>query len=275
MNINLYMTTTLLCCLFGAAEADIYIQQLFENLMMDYNKNVRPVKNASDALIVKFGANLCRLIDVDEVNQVLTTSLWLEIQWTDSKLAWNPEDWGGIKKIHIPSDQIWIPDILLYNNADGEPHISVVSLAMVDYKGTVIWMPPSIYKSLCPINIQYFPYDVQQCYLKFGGWSHDGQLLDLQPIPPKMDDIIETRIDADGIEFQYLELGMGLSFYHESAEWDLLSATSSRYVQIYPGCCGQEYYIDIRYTIIIRRKALFFTVIIVIPCMLIGKEQSI
>uniref|UniRef100_A0A914RT46 Neurotransmitter-gated ion-channel ligand-binding domain-containing protein n=1 Tax=Parascaris equorum TaxID=6256 RepID=A0A914RT46_PAREQ len=55
------------------AEADIYIQQLFENLMMDYNKNVRPVKNASDALIVKFGANLCRLIDVDEVNQVLTT----------------------------------------------------------------------------------------------------------------------------------------------------------------------------------------------------------
>uniref|UniRef100_A0A915C4H5 Neurotransmitter-gated ion-channel ligand-binding domain-containing protein n=1 Tax=Parascaris univalens TaxID=6257 RepID=A0A915C4H5_PARUN len=270
MNINLYMTTTLLCCLFGAAEADIYIQQLFENLMMDYNKNVRPVKNASDALIVKFGANLCRLIDVDEVNQVLTTSLWLEIQWTDSKLAWNPEDWGGIKKIHIPSDQIWIPDILLYNNADGEPHISVVSLAMVDYKGTVIWMPPSIYKSLCPINIQYFPYDVQQCYLKFGGWSHDGQLLDLQPIPPKMDDIIETRIDADGIEFQYLELGMGLSFYHESAEWDLLSATSSRYVQIYPGCCGQEYYIDIRYTIIIRRKALFFTVIIVIPCMLIA-----
>uniref|UniRef100_F1L897 Acetylcholine receptor subunit alpha-type unc-38 n=1 Tax=Ascaris suum TaxID=6253 RepID=F1L897_ASCSU len=85
-----------------------------------------------------------------------------------------------------------------------------------------------------------------------------------------MDDIIETRIDADGIEFQYLELGMGLSFYHESAEWDLLSATSSRYVQIYPGCCGQEYYIDIRYTIIIRRKALFFTFIIVIPCMLIA-----
>uniref|UniRef100_A0A914RK91 Neurotransmitter-gated ion-channel ligand-binding domain-containing protein n=1 Tax=Parascaris equorum TaxID=6256 RepID=A0A914RK91_PAREQ len=34
------------------------------------------------------------------------------------KLAWNPEDWGGIKKIHIPSDQIWIPDILLYNKYD-------------------------------------------------------------------------------------------------------------------------------------------------------------
>ncbi|VDK63090.1 unnamed protein product [Anisakis simplex] len=88
-------------------------------------------------------------------------------------------------------------------------------MTMVDYTGAVIWMPPSIYKSLCQMDMQYFPYDVQQCYLKFGGWSHDGHLLDLQPIPPQIDDIIETRIDKDGVEFQYLELGMGLSFYHE------------------------------------------------------------
>ncbi|VDK18503.1 unnamed protein product [Anisakis simplex] len=118
--------------LFGITQADVYVEQLFEHLLKNYNKNVRPVKNASDALVVKFGANLFRLIDVDEVNEVLTTSLWLEIvssqsytvvllytlsvkQWTDSKLSWNPEDWGGTKKIHIPSDEIWIPDILLYN----------------------------------------------------------------------------------------------------------------------------------------------------------------
>ncbi|KAK6059093.1 hypothetical protein COOONC_03275 [Cooperia oncophora] len=51
----------------------------------------------------------------DEVNQVLTTNLWLEMQWFDYKLSWEPTRWGGIKKLHIPSDQIWIPDILLYN----------------------------------------------------------------------------------------------------------------------------------------------------------------
>lgn len=36
-------------------------------------------------------------------------------QWQDRKLVWNPAEWGGIKKIHVPSDQIWTPDILLYN----------------------------------------------------------------------------------------------------------------------------------------------------------------
>lgn len=59
--------------------ANKHVSQLLENLLTDYNKAVRPVHNASDALKVKFGANLCRLIDVDEVNQVLTTSLWLEM----------------------------------------------------------------------------------------------------------------------------------------------------------------------------------------------------
>jgi len=34
-------------------------------------------------------------------------------QWYDYKLIWEPEKFDNIKKLHIPSDQIWIPDILL------------------------------------------------------------------------------------------------------------------------------------------------------------------
>uniref|UniRef100_A0A1I7T984 Neur_chan_LBD domain-containing protein n=1 Tax=Caenorhabditis tropicalis TaxID=1561998 RepID=A0A1I7T984_9PELO len=231
---------------FLSVRANKHVSQLLENLLTDYNKAVRPVHNASDALKVKFGANLCRLIDVDEVNQVLTTSLWLEMQWYDKKLTWNPSDWGGVEYIHIPSDQIWIPDIVLYNNADGEPHITITSLAKIDNHGRVVWQPPSIYKSFCPINIKYFPYDWQTCEMKFGGWSNDGETLDLYQIPVDVDDIPQVKQQEDGVEFLYLEKGLGLSFYHESAEWDLLSATSSRYAQIYPGCCGQQYYIDIK-----------------------------
>ncbi|KAK6760411.1 hypothetical protein RB195_021759 [Necator americanus] len=201
MHYTLLADNVLHLSLIVEVSADRYVTQLLENLLMDYNKNVRPVKNASDALQVKFGANLCRLIDVDEVNQVLTTSLWLEM-----------------------------------------------------------------------INIEYFPYDSQECHLKFGGWSNDGQTLALEQIPVNIQDKPERRVDSTGTEFLYLEQGLGLSFYHESAEWDLLSATSSRYAQIYPGCCGQQFYIDIRYNIVIRRKAIFFTVMLTIPCMLIANS---
>lgn len=37
-------------------------------------------------------------------------------------------------------------------SADGDPNINVVSLAMVDYNGTVFWQPPSMYKSLCEVK---------------------------------------------------------------------------------------------------------------------------
>lgn len=88
-------------------------------------------------------------------------------QWYDYKLKWDPTKFNNIKKLHIPSDQIWIPgkkffsymnanyyipsDILLYNNADGEPHISIMSDAIVYYTGLVVWKPPSIYKSFCTV----------------------------------------------------------------------------------------------------------------------------
>ncbi len=35
--------------------------------------------------------------------------------WNDYGLVWNPEDYGNIQTIRIPSTRIWIPDILLYN----------------------------------------------------------------------------------------------------------------------------------------------------------------
>uniref|UniRef100_A0A914MJN6 Neurotransmitter-gated ion-channel ligand-binding domain-containing protein n=1 Tax=Meloidogyne incognita TaxID=6306 RepID=A0A914MJN6_MELIC len=41
-----------------------YDYQLYEDLMYFYNKNVRPVKNSTQPLDVKFGASLIRIIDV-------------------------------------------------------------------------------------------------------------------------------------------------------------------------------------------------------------------
>ena len=46
-----------------------------------------------------------------------------------------------------------------------------------------VWKPPSIYKSFCSIDIEYFPYDTQTCRMKFGGWTYNGFLLDVRQLP--------------------------------------------------------------------------------------------
>ena len=40
--------------------------------------------------------------------------------------------------------------------------------AVVDHDGTVNFLPPGLFKSTCQIEIRHFPFDVQECNLKFG-----------------------------------------------------------------------------------------------------------
>ena len=38
---------------------------------------------------------------------------------------------------------------------------------------------PTVLKSVCRVNVRYFPFDTQRCQLQFGSWSHHGFELDL------------------------------------------------------------------------------------------------
>nr|CAD7449540.1 unnamed protein product [Timema bartmani] len=44
--------------------------------------------------------------------------------WYDYKLHWEPKEYGGVHMLHVPSDHIWRPDIVLYNK---HPFLKVVS----------------------------------------------------------------------------------------------------------------------------------------------------
>lgn len=63
---------------------------------------------------------------------------------------------------------------------------------------------PGILKSTCYIDVRWFPFDVQKCDLKFGSWTHNGWLLDLQ------------MIDVD------------VSTYIPNGEWDLVGKKKNR-----------------------------------------------
>lgn len=59
------------------------------------------------------------LINVDEKNQIMQTNVWLTLKWNDCHFGWNPQDYHGIESIRVPSERLWSPDVVLFNNADG------------------------------------------------------------------------------------------------------------------------------------------------------------
>ena len=36
-------------------------------------------------------------------------------EWLDYKLAWDPTEYGLVDILYVPSEEIWLPDIVLYN----------------------------------------------------------------------------------------------------------------------------------------------------------------
>nr|XP_014289941.2 acetylcholine receptor subunit alpha-like 1 [Halyomorpha halys] len=182
--------------------------------------------------------------------KVLFNSLLFQ-EWNDYKLKWNPEDYGGVDTLHVPSEHIWLPDIVLYNNADGNYEVTIMTKAILHHTGKVVWKPPAIYKSFCEINVEYFPFDEQTCFMKFGSWTYDGYLVDLRHM--------SQSPDSDTIE-----IGIDLQDYYLSVEWDIMKVPAVRNEKFY-SCC-EEPYPDIIFNITLRRKTLFYTVNLIIPC---------
>jgi hypothetical protein len=135
-------------------------------------------------------------------------------------LKWDRKQYGDIDDIRLPVNRIWTPDIVLYNYADTrlEEKREVMVLVMAD--GTVKWRPPGIFKSTCQINIQKFPYDHQNCSMKFGSWTYDGDSIDIQ--------FYDNTRDINLIE------------YTESNEWEIITAKGVRNEKKYE-CCKEVY----------------------------------
>ncbi|XP_073435439.1 neuronal acetylcholine receptor subunit beta-4 [Dendrobates tinctorius] len=207
-----------------------------------YNKLIRPAFNNTQLVSIQLQLSLAQLISVNEREQIMTTNVWLNQEWVDYRLTWNPAEYDGIRKLRIPSKQIWLPDIVLYNNADGTYEVSLFTNAIVQNNGSIAWLPPAIYKSACKIEVKHFPFDQQNCTLKFRSWTYDYTEIDL---------VLSTD-------------SASMDDFTPSGEWDIIKLPGRRTVNSL-----DPTYVDVTYDFIIKRKPLFYTINLIIPCILI------
>ncbi|CAJ0574943.1 unnamed protein product, partial [Mesorhabditis spiculigera] len=111
---------------------------------------------------------------VDVSRQSLMAYAQIELNWTDPRLTWDPEDYGGVELIYVDSDYLWIPAEILGSslstkktNKDQRYPCRVQSNGSVEY---VLAVRMELY---CIMDIQLFPFDTQICELSFIPYGYD------------------------------------------------------------------------------------------------------
>lgn len=242
------LTILAICIHPGSGSRDE--ERLVRDLFRGYNKLIRPVQNMTQKVEVAFGLAFIQLISVNEKNQIMKSNVWLRLVWNDYQLQWDEADYGGISVLRLPPDKVWKPDIVLFNNADGNYEVRYKSNVLIYPDGEVLWIPPAIYQSSCTIDVTYFPFDQQTCIMKFGSWTFTGDQVSLS--------LFNNKGHVD------------LSDYWKSGTWDIIEVPAYLNVHNNTQVGQQPTETDITFYITIRRKTLFYTVNLILPTVLIS-----
>lgn len=206
---------------------------LFEELFKNYNKNIRPViAGENDAVQLSAGMTLQQILEVDEEQGTLKTSVWMSYDWHDRFLTWNHSVYP-MSEIRVPSEDIWTPDLEVYNSIKN-PTITArdQTRVVLDFTGNIIWIPPYQLTTSCKFDMHWYPFDEQKCSIKMGSWTYNGFMVNLNLKEPEQ---------------------MDTGTYVMNDDWELLGAPCSRNEVKYE-CCPESYY-DITCDIKIRRRS--------------------
>ena len=151
------------------------------------------------------------------------------MKWSDVNLRWNPSDYGGINDTRLPSNRIWIPDIIPYNAFDYssvDPRKQMTNI-VVNSSGDCVWVPPIVLKTTCEIDDTT---DTQSCNIKVGSWTYNGYKINL---------ILQDS-------------KANFASYVRNKEWILMGTTAQRN-EVFYECCTEPF-IDITYNIALKRQ---------------------
>ncbi|XP_066118983.1 acetylcholine receptor subunit epsilon isoform X3 [Saccopteryx bilineata] len=230
--------------------------RLYHHLFDNYDSGHRPVRGPEDTVTINLKVTLTNLISLNEKEETLTTSVWIGIDWHDYRLNYSKDDFGGIEILRVPSKLVWLPEIVLENNIDGQFGVAHDANVLVYQGGFVSWLPPAIYRSACAVEVTYFPFDWQNCSLVFRSQTYNAEEVKFV-----------FAVDEDGKTISKIEIDT--EAYTENGEWaiDFCPGVIRHHDDSSADSPGTS---DVIYTLIIRRKPLFYIINIIVPCVLIS-----
>lgn len=190
----------------------------------------------------------------------MTSTLQLSIRWRDEFIKWNNSVYSNT--LSFKSTEIWVPDIIVSNNVNNfkfdlekkvgysQSHSNIYDFSernkyfiMIDSNGDCRWVFPLKVLTICELNQDNFPFDVQQCHIDFRSSAFNNDLLALETF-------------GSGIHLKLIN----------EAEFDLINASTSSFSQKLLFNVEIEKEISlVRLTLLMRRKILYYMNKLIMP----------
>ncbi|ESN92595.1 hypothetical protein HELRODRAFT_131728, partial [Helobdella robusta] len=214
-------------------------EYLLKYLFEDYNPSARPVMRSNQVVEVNLRFSLLQIQELNVRNQILTSTGFLILEWSDERLAWS-KNISSLDELVVKGDNIWTPEFAVINGVDSIYGEYSEFQAIIKPNGTIRWEPGGIFKTMCSINIAYYPFDTQSCVMKFGAWSYITTKMNLSTT--------ETSVRRDT--------------YEENGEWEVIRQEFA--FEDFP----TARYSYIQFSIELKRRHTFYIMNVIVPGLL-------
>ncbi|XP_073511540.1 5-hydroxytryptamine receptor 3A-like [Phyllobates terribilis] len=210
--------------------------------MNGYEAKVRPVQDWKKVTNVHIDITIYSILSVDEKNQLLTTYFLYNRYWKDEFLQWNPRDFDNMTIISIPSENIWVPDIMISEFLDSGKSLGH-SFVYIKNTGLVKYQKTNKLSTMCMFHTYFFPFDVHNCTFSFRSQLHTTEHINMS-----------TWRTADDAK-------KDLRTFYNQGEWELVKVYSSYRLEI----DEDEEFAVLTFNIIFKRHPLYYLVNLIIP----------
>ncbi|OWF55904.1 acetylcholine receptor subunit beta-type unc-29-like [Mizuhopecten yessoensis] len=216
--------------------------RLTNTLFANYTKEIYPVYNFTDVLMVDTAMMLLSIVDFDELAGIITVNAVLVVKWTDYRLKWDPNDYGGIEDIFVNASNVWKPYLYVQTTAqDLEPIGSNQFDVRINHTGHCIVLPGRLLRSSCVTDMRRFPVDSQVCDIVIRQWG----------------------IYPDEIQLVHTRKTFVMSAFSPNGEWNLDKTSVSEFIHLESPNNG------VVFSIHITRKSMFFIIYLIMPVLIL------
>ncbi|CCD74318.2 Neurotransmitter-gated ion-channel ligand-binding domain-containing protein [Caenorhabditis elegans] len=153
--------------------------RLFEKLFKSYDPGINAIYTLHSVpetngtvhpprFEITIQLSMMKLVEVVEPEEKATFLFDYRADWYDTRLSWDPEDYGGINHIYVPRSKVWIPETTIVDCSEIKVFDNEYTrYAWLHSNGSIGMYIASVTSVVCQMDVYKFPMDTHTCSVNF------------------------------------------------------------------------------------------------------------